>query len=241
MSDPAVDDDSIVASTEKKIERSSHITNKESSSMEESEEKKHKKRRHLFGRQKTLHATLGSARTADILLWRQKQLSGAILVSATVIWLLFEWIGYHLLPFLCHFLILTLAILFLWSNLSSFVNKAPPTFPDIRLSQELCDCIALILKDQINQACLFLREMTSGKDLKRFLTVIFTLWVVSVIGGWFEFLTLVYIWFVVLLTGPLFYEKNEDLVDAYGEKAGNEIMAALQKLPLPFFKNTKQH
>nr|KAJ0192982.1 hypothetical protein LSAT_V11C800428210 [Lactuca sativa] len=91
---------------------------------------------------------------AYILLWRQKQMSGAILVSATVIWLLCERIGYHLVPFLCHFLILALAILFLWSNISSFVNKSPPNFPDIRLSQELCDCVALLLKDQINQGCL---------------------------------------------------------------------------------------
>ncbi|KVI11460.1 Reticulon, partial [Cynara cardunculus var. scolymus] len=169
MSDPAVED-LIVAATEKKIERSTHHT--KGSFMEENEEKHSvSRRRHLFGRQKPLHAALGSGKTADILLWRHKQMSGAILVSATVIWLLFEWIGYHLLPFLCHFLILTLAILFLWSNLSSFVNKSPPNFPDIRLSQELCDSIALILKDQINQACLFLREMTSGKDLKRFMSI----------------------------------------------------------------------
>ncbi|KAL7588872.1 hypothetical protein Lser_V15G39299 [Lactuca serriola] len=92
---------------------------------------------------------------AYILLWRQKQMSGAILVSATIIWLLCERIGYHLVPFLCHFLILALAILFLWSNISSFVNKSPPNFPDIRLSQELCDCVALLLKDQINQGCPF--------------------------------------------------------------------------------------
>ncbi|KAF5802971.1 hypothetical protein HanRHA438_Chr06g0274941 [Helianthus annuus] len=224
MVDPAVED-KIMAAEPQLIEEKQSVSG----------------RRHLFGRRKPLHAALGSGKTADILLWRQKQMSGAILVSATVIWLLFERIGYHLLPFLCHFLILTLAILFLWSNLSSFINKSPPKFPDIRLSQEMCDCIALLLKDQINEGCLYLREMTTGRDIKRFLTVIFTLWVVSVIGGWFEFLTLVYILFVVLLTAPLLYERNENLVDAYGEKAGNEIMEVLQKLPLPFLKNNKQH
>ncbi|XP_076925645.1 reticulon-like protein B5 [Bidens hawaiensis] len=228
MLDTAVED-KIMAATETKIEEL------------QDENRPVSRKRHLFGRQKPLHAALGSGKTADILLWRQKQLSGAIFVSATVIWLLFEWIGYHLLPFLCHFLILTLAILFLWSNLSSFVNKSPPKFPDIRLSQELCDCIAIIVKDQINQACLYLREMTTGRDLKKFMSVILALWVVSVIGGWFEFLTLVYILFVLMLSAPLLYERNEGLVDAYGEKAGNEIMAALEKLPVPFFKNNKHH
>ncbi|KAL8254898.1 hypothetical protein R6Q59_033119 [Mikania micrantha] len=234
MSDPPVEDE-IMAATEKKNEELTEepmVTEKKRSVSG---------RRHLFGRQKPLHAALGSGKTADILLWRQKRMTGAIFVSATVIWLLFERIGYHLLPFLCHFLILILAILFLWSNLSSFVNKSPPKFPETILSQEMCDCIALLLRDQINQGCLYLREMTTGRDIKRFMSVIFILWVVSVIGGWFEFLTLVYILFVVLLTAPLFYEQNEDMVDAYCEKAGNEIMEALQKLPLPFFKNNKQH
>ncbi|KAI3676342.1 hypothetical protein L1987_85948 [Smallanthus sonchifolius] len=237
MLDAAVED-KIMAATERKIEE---LPDEPKLIPENNEKESGSRRRHLFGRQKPLHAALGSGKTADILLWKQKQLSGAIFVSATVIWLLFGWIGYHLLPFLCHFLILTLAILFLWSNLSSFVNKSPPKFPDIRLSQELCDCIAILLKDQINQACLFLREMTTGRDLKRFLSVIFTLWVVSVIGGWFEFLTLVYILFVLMLTAPLLYERNERMVDAYGEKAGNEIMASLEKLPLPFVKSNKQH
>nr|KAJ0192270.1 hypothetical protein LSAT_V11C800423560 [Lactuca sativa] len=108
---------------------------------------------------------------ANILLWRQKKMFGAILVSAIVIWLLFVRIGYHLVPFFCHFLILALAILVMWSNLSSFVNKSPPNFPNIRLSQELCDCVALLLKDQINQGCLYLRQMTTGKYLKRFMSV----------------------------------------------------------------------
>ncbi|CAI9264677.1 unnamed protein product [Lactuca saligna] len=239
MVDPAVED-KIVAATENRFDELP-VEQKRKLNMDEEETQSGSGRRHLFGRRKPLHAALGSGKTADILLWRQKQMSGAILVSATVIWLLFERIGYHLVPFLCHFLILALAILFLWSNLSSFVNKSPPNFPDIRLSQELCDCVALLLKDQVNQGCLYLRQMTTGKDLKRLMSVILTLWIVSVIGGWFEFLTLVYILFVLFLTAPLLYERNEDLVDAYGEKAGEEIMAALQKLPLPFFKNTKQN
>ncbi|KAF5780792.1 hypothetical protein HanXRQr2_Chr11g0476011 [Helianthus annuus] len=73
--------------------------------------------------------------------------SSSIFVSATVIWLLFERIGYHLLPL------------------------SPPKFPDITLSQEICDVIALLVMDQINQAYLYLREMTTGRDLKGFMSV----------------------------------------------------------------------
>ncbi|CAH1435856.1 unnamed protein product [Lactuca virosa] len=160
MVDPAVED-KIVATTENRFEELP-VEQKRKLNMDEEETQSGSGRRHLFGRRKLLHAALGSGKkyldrlkslfsAADFLLLRQKQMSGAILVSSIVIWLLCERIGYHLVPFLCHFLILALAILFLWSNLSSFVNKSPPNFPDIRLSQELCDCVALLLKDQINQ------------------------------------------------------------------------------------------
>lgn len=60
---------------------------------------------------------------ADIILWRNKQMSGSILAGVTVIWLLFEWMGYHLLTFICHSLIFLLAVSFIWSNAASFVNR----------------------------------------------------------------------------------------------------------------------
>jgi hypothetical protein len=60
---------------------------------------------------------------ADLFLWRNKRISGGVLAGATATWLLFEVMGYHLLTLLCHCLILTLAILFLWSNAATFINK----------------------------------------------------------------------------------------------------------------------
>nr|XP_016477748.1 PREDICTED: reticulon-like protein B1 [Nicotiana tabacum] len=126
---------------------------------------------HLFGRQKPVHAALGGGKPADILLWRNKQISAGMLAAATVIWLLFEWIGYHLLTFICHSLILTLAILFFWSNISHFVNKTPMEFPEIVLPEKLWTEVALLLRDRFNWAFSVFWEVASGKDLKKFLYV----------------------------------------------------------------------
>lgn len=60
---------------------------------------------------------------ADLFLWRNKKISVGVLTGATAIWLLFEVMDYHLLTLLCHCIILTLAMLFLWSNASTFINK----------------------------------------------------------------------------------------------------------------------
>ena len=60
---------------------------------------------------------------ADIFLWRNKKLSAGALGVATVIWVLFELLEYNVLTLVCHLLILALAILFLWSNATTFINK----------------------------------------------------------------------------------------------------------------------
>ncbi|KAH6765759.1 hypothetical protein C2S52_016742 [Perilla frutescens var. hirtella] len=213
-------------------------------------EDEHQEQGHLFGRQKPVHSALGGGKPADVILWRNKQMSAALLAGSTVIWLLFEWIGYHLIPFMCHFLILSLATLFLWSNLSFYVHKSPLNLPQIELPEDLCMGFALLLRDRCNQAIGMLWEVASGKDLKRFLTAIFALWVVSIVGSWFDFLTIVYIIFVAILTMPPLYEKHEDQVDSYALKAKAKLKRQyskldeklLQKLPkVPFISDNKQH
>ncbi|KAG6401340.1 hypothetical protein SASPL_138193 [Salvia splendens] len=176
-------------------------------------------------------------------------MSASLLASSTVIWLLFEWIGYHLIPFICHFLILALATLFLWSNLSFYVHKSPLNLPVIELPQDFCTAVALLLCDRCNQAITMLWQVTSGKDLKNFLTAIFALWVVSIVGSWFDFLTIIYIINVLILTMPPLYEKHEDQVDSYALKAKARLQRqyskldenVLQKLPkVPFISDNKQ-
>ncbi|CAA0820643.1 Reticulon-like protein B5 [Striga hermonthica] len=214
------------------------------------EEDEHDEKFHLFGRQKPVHSALGGGKPADVILWRNKQISAALLAGSTVIWLLFEWIGYRLIPFICHSLILSLASLFLWSNLSFFVNKSPINFPEIVLSEDICKNAALLLTHRLNEALSFFFGVISAKDFKKFLTAIFALWFVSVFGSWFDFLTIVYIIFVMILTMPSLYEKHEDRVDNYALKAKANLKRqysqldekVLQKLPkVPFITDNKQN
>ncbi|XP_010671578.2 reticulon-like protein B4 [Beta vulgaris subsp. vulgaris] len=177
----------------------------------------------LFGRQKPVHKVLGGGKPADVLLWRNKKISASALGVATVIWFLFELLEYHLLTLLCHILIFTLAVLFLWSNASAFIHKAPPRIPDVHIPDNALLEFISVLRFEINRALSVLRDIASGKELKKFFRVIAGLWVVSVVGSWFNFLTLVYLLFVLLHTVPVLYEKYEDHVDAFAEKAAIEL------------------
>ncbi|OAY62229.1 reticulon-like protein B5 [Manihot esculenta] len=177
----------------------------------------------LFGREKPVHKVFGGGKSADVLLWRNKKISASVLGVATAIWVLFELIEYHLLTLVCHILILSFAILFLWSNAHTFINKTPPRIPQVHLPEEPFLQVASALTFEINRGFAVLRDIASGKDLKKFLIVIASLWVFSIVGSWCNFLTLFYTSFVLLHTVPVLYEKYEDKVDPFAEKAMIEI------------------
>ncbi|CAN4108336.1 unnamed protein product [Withania somnifera] len=177
----------------------------------------------LFGREKPVHKVLGGGKPADVFLWRNKKISASVLGGATAIWVLFELLEYHLLTLICYILIITLAVLFLWSNATTLINKKPPHIPEVHLPEGPILQVASALRIEINCALALLREIASGRELKKFLAVIAGLWILSIVGSWCNFLTLFYISFLLLHTIPVLYEKYEDKVDPLAEKAMHEI------------------
>lgn len=235
MADKVADEheQSFVESVKEKITETFH--NEDSSSDSDNEGKKKSssaseavddvkdKVYRLFGRQRPVHKVLGGGKPADIFLWKDKKVTAGVLGFATLIWVLFELVEYHLLTLVCHTLIAALAVLFLWSNAASFINKSPPKFPEVALPEDIVLGVANALRVEVNKALQVLRCIASGKDLKKFLAVIAGLWVLSILGSCWNFLTLFYTIFVLLHTVPYVYDKYEDKVDAFGEKAEVEI------------------
>ncbi|KAF9667443.1 hypothetical protein SADUNF_Sadunf15G0023600 [Salix dunnii] len=177
----------------------------------------------LFGREKPVHKVLGGGKPADVFLWRNKKISAGVLGGATAVWVFFELLEYHLITLLCHLSIFFLAVLFLWSNASNFLNKPPPKIPEVVLSEKCVREVVSGLRIEINRGFVVLRDIASGRDLKKFLAVIAGLWALSLVGSCCNILTLLYISFVLLHTGPVLYEKYEDQVDAYSEKTWIEM------------------
>ncbi|KAG7561675.1 Reticulon [Arabidopsis thaliana x Arabidopsis arenosa] len=198
----------------------------------------------LFGREKPVHKVLGGGLPADVFLWRDKKLSASVLGVATAIWVLFELVEYHFLSLVCHILIFALAALFLLSNAHAFMNKTPPKIPELHIKEEHFLMIVSALRNELNQGFVILRSIALGRDLKKFLMVVVGLWIISVVGNWFNFLTLLYICFVLLHTVPMLYEKHEDKVDPVAEKTLKELKKhymvfdekVLSKLPIASLK-----
>ncbi|KAG6397093.1 hypothetical protein SASPL_143255 [Salvia splendens] len=199
----------------------------------------------LFGRERPLHMVLGGGKHADIMLWREKKVSAGILGGATAIWFLFEVLDFHFVSLICYGLMLGSACLFLWSNAGSFLSRSLPEIPEYRIPEALVVKIAFNLRIGINQAFAVLRDVASGRDMKKFIAVIVGLWMMSVAGRYCEFLTVLYAVMVVAFSVPRFYEKYEDQVDAYGEKADAEfwkqyaVLEAKVLSKIPKYNNKK--
>ncbi|RDX75683.1 Reticulon-like protein B5, partial [Mucuna pruriens] len=230
----------------------------------------------FFGRKRPLRVTLGSGlsmlfcffyipscmtclATADIILWRNKKISASILVGVTFIWLFFKRMDYTLISFICDSLILLLVMLFLWSHLTSFINILPP--PDLSafiLPKGLLVNTAVSVAHKLNQLLITFGVLASGRDLKKFLLVPFTillsllthlvtinlqvtvtLGAVSVLDSWLTAATLIYIVSVILLIVPAVYEKNGDIIDILAEKALIDLNNLYAELMKKLFGNSQ--
>ncbi|GKD46861.1 reticulon-like protein B1 [Tanacetum coccineum] len=100
---------------------------------------------------------------------------------------------------------------------------SPPTIPKVKIPEDTLRQVVGAVRIEVNNFLGMLRDVASGRDLKKFLGVVAGLWVLSIVGSWCNFLTLFYITFAALHTVPVLYEKYEDQVDACAEKAIIEL------------------
>ncbi|KAI7981149.1 Reticulon-like protein B11 [Camellia lanceoleosa] len=91
----------------------------------------------------------------------------------------------------------------------------------------------------LEAVCKFADDVVSGK-------VALVLWIISYIGSFFNFLTLVYIGVLLSLSVPVLYEKYQDQIDEkliVAQKIIQTIQKIddniLRKLPLPLNKEKK--
>ncbi|MCO5557762.1 hypothetical protein L7F22_011333 [Adiantum nelumboides] len=184
----------------------------------------------LFNRQRSLHQILGGGKAADTFLWRDKFMSAGILAGATVLYLILEHSGYTLLTILSNLLLVALGVLFVWSNAAVFLNRSPPPLPNLYVSEDVANSLALALRGEINKVLAIVKDIALGKDFKLFLKVMAILWGLSVVGGWFHFLTLIYLAVLVSHTIPAVYETYEDQIELYAKKGYEQAQQQYKKV-----------
>ncbi|XP_076928007.1 reticulon-like protein B9 [Bidens hawaiensis] len=181
----------------------------------------------LFGRERPIHQVLGGGKVADVLLWRNKVLSGAHFLGVIVIWFLFEVAEYNLITIFCHLTITAMLVAYIWSNGARAFNWSPPNIPVIQLEEamlynELCEKLNIFLSILINIA--------SGSNIIHFCLTIFAMKLLAMVGNCVSTSNLLFIGSVCMGTLPCLYEKNEAQVDSLVDMMNQEVLGIYEML-----------
>ncbi|KAL8541484.1 hypothetical protein ACS0TY_002670 [Phlomoides rotata] len=161
----------------------------------------------------SVHLALGGGPVADVLLWKKKYQSALLLVSSTVLWLLFERVGYNLLSFISNVLFLLVIILFFWAKSAALLNRPLPPLPNLEVSEEIVVKAADEMRICVNHALSIAHDIAIGGNLRLVGQLAIGLWIISYIGSSFSFLTLIYICALLCLSLPVVYDKYQTMID----------------------------
>lgn len=184
----------------------------------------------LFGGGRTIHDALGGGKVADLLLWKDKKVSGAVLAGVAVVWLLFEIVEYNFITLLCHITITGMLLLFIWSTGADILKWSPPKIPRIVLQESTFSETVAVLHSKFNQFLSNLLYVASGKEPKLFLLAMVSLWIISMIGNYISSLNLLFFGLLCLETLPFFYERYEEQVDDLASIIYTEMRTTYKKL-----------
>ncbi|KAL1187888.1 Reticulon-like protein B16 [Cardamine amara subsp. amara] len=167
----------------------------------------------LLGRQTTVHQFMGGGKAADLLLWRRRHLSLGVIIVSTVAWLIFELSGLPFLSVSSDVLLILIIISFIHARVSAFRNRQPNSLPELVLSEEMVNSAAASFRIKLNHLLVMAHDVTVGNDFRLFFKVVICLWLLSAIGSYISFCTLVYIGTILSVTIPALYSKYQSKVD----------------------------
>ncbi|KAG6527503.1 hypothetical protein ZIOFF_009606 [Zingiber officinale] len=159
---------------------------------------------------------------ADVLLWRCRWVSIAVVSAATIAWLLFERSGLSFLTICSDVLLILIVIQFVWAksaentliDLWHFLLGRPlQPLPELVLTEEMVNDAAVSFRVKFNNLLMMAHDITLGKDFRIFFQVVGMLWILSIVGSFFSFFTLAYIGIILSFTIPVLYNKYEVHVD----------------------------
>ncbi|XP_039025492.1 reticulon-like protein B9 [Hibiscus syriacus] len=181
----------------------------------------------LFARHRPMDAILGGGKVADVFLWRNTEVSAALLMGVTTIWFLFEVVEYNFVTLLGQICITTVLVLFICSISADYFGWSRPKIPELLSNENNLNEVVPVFRWRFNQFINKFFHVAGGNDPLNFFllspSVIVSLYIISVIGPYFDFVNLLFIGFVSMETLPYLYSRYENEVDYHVGKMMRKV------------------
>ncbi|EEF40020.1 reticulon-like protein B13 [Ricinus communis] len=148
----------------------------------------------------------------DIVLWRRKKLSLLVLLVATVTWVLLDVYEFNFITVASWLAMLIVTSLFLYGNLVRLFRKEEPKISNWKISEETTTETAKSVRGMIEEGIRWMFHVSAESEWFIFARVVTVLWLLSYVGSFFDFLTLLYVGTVMGMSVPVIYVKNEEKI-----------------------------
>ncbi|XWS33660.1 hypothetical protein CRYUN_Cryun22dG0101600 [Craigia yunnanensis] len=159
----------------------------------------------------------------DIILWRRKKLSATVLLISTATWILLEVYQFNFITVASWLAIFIVASLFLRGNVLKLLGKEPPNLSHLEISEHTASEITNTCLTVIEEVFRWMFHVTVEGDWFVFARTVAGLLLLSYIGSFIDFLTLLYIGIKMVMTVPVIYVKYGDQIKRFREMVKAEL------------------
>ncbi|KAK9129622.1 hypothetical protein Sjap_010109 [Stephania japonica] len=176
----------------------------------------------------TEHANPNTGNTMkDIILWRNKKQSFSAFLVATATWVVLEVYQFNFLTIASWAAMAVVSLFFIWGNLCRLFGKERPSLSEFEIPDQSAQRAAISVKIWVETGVRWLFRVGAESEWYEFAGVIGALWVLSILGGWFDFVTILYASVVGGLSVPWVYVKYEERIKRWRDEirmGGNRVV-----------------
>ncbi|KAF3793966.1 Reticulon-like protein B5 [Nymphaea thermarum] len=146
----------------------------------------------------------------DVFLWRRKKASLLVLFAATTIWVLLELCGFRALTLIAWAAMAAVAVVFAWNIAAPLFRKETIRVSKSEISERSAADAARRFCRTIEDGLKWvLAAVVEKRDVMVFGEIMAALWLVSIVGSWFDLITFAYLCMVLCFILPVTYLKYE--------------------------------
>nr|XP_043614300.1 reticulon-like protein B13 [Erigeron canadensis] len=166
----------------------------------------------------------------DVIMWRKKRLSVGVMGAATALWMVMEVYGFNFITVASWISIFLFSTLFAWANIYRLIYKEEPRMSGVMISKSTATEIANQIKKSSEEVAKWIFKIGAQSEWYVFGATVVGLWLLSIIGSVFDFLTSLYIGTMMGMIVPVIWVKYDNKIREIGTRLQRQSKRLYSKI-----------